>query len=123
MSQGLVDRTKAFAVQAIQFCESLPKTRSVETISRQLLRSAMSVGANYRAACGARSTAEFIAKLCVTREEADETQYWLELLREATGQANACAESLLAEAKELTAIVTVSIRTARNNQEKKRKQT
>jgi four helix bundle protein len=116
MSRELVERTKEFAVQAVRFCDSIPKTREADTIARQLLRSAMSVGANYRAACGARSRAEFISKLCITREEADESQYWLEMLSEATGKKNAIADQLHAEAKELTAMFTVSIATARRNQ-------
>jgi four helix bundle protein len=117
MSQELVDRTKSFAIQTIRYCRSLPKLREEDTIARQLLRSAMSVGANYRAACDARSRREFISKLCITREEADESQYWIELLTECAGRSDDLADGLLAEAKELTAILTVSIRTARRNNE------
>ncbi len=73
-------RTKKFALDAIQFVESLPKGRTAEILGRQLIRSGTSVGANYRAACRARSTADFIAKMGIVEEEVDESVYWLELL-------------------------------------------
>ena len=75
-------RTKKFAVEVILFCENLKHTEASRIIVRQLMRSATSVGANYRAACRARSKAEFYSKLSIVIEEADESAYWLELLGE-----------------------------------------
>jgi four helix bundle protein len=76
------DRTKAVALRIIRLVESLPKTRTGDILGRQLLRCGTSVGANYRAACRAKSTADMIAKLAIVEEEADETLYWMELLME-----------------------------------------
>ncbi len=73
-------RTKRFALDAILLVDSLPKGRSADVIGRQLLRSATSIGANYRAACRAKSKADLIAKLAIVEEEADESLYWMELL-------------------------------------------
>ena len=73
-------RTKKFALDTIKFVESLPKGKTAEIIGRQLLRSGTSVGANYRAACRARSSADFIAKMGIVEEELDESIYWMELL-------------------------------------------
>jgi four helix bundle protein len=75
-------RTKRFAVRTIKLCEALPRTRTAEIIAGQLLRSATSVGANHRAACRARSTADWVNQLGIIIEEADESGYWLELLVE-----------------------------------------
>ena len=76
----LQDRTKEFAVSIIRFFSDLPKTDVARTIGRQLLRSGTSLAANYRAACRARSSADFISKISVVLEETDETFFWLELL-------------------------------------------
>jgi four helix bundle protein len=76
------NRTKQFALRVITLFRALPKTDEAKVIGKQLLRSATSVGANYRAACRARSGAEFYAKICIVVEEADETLFWLELLEE-----------------------------------------
>jgi four helix bundle protein len=81
-AEELKGRTKAFALRSIRLIEALPKTRTADVIGRQLLRAATSVGANYRAACRARSPAEFAYKIGVVEEEADESAYWLELLVE-----------------------------------------
>ena len=75
-------RTKKFALDIIRLFQIMPKTEEAKIIGRQLLRSATSVAANYRAACRARSKAEFFAKLSITVEEADETLFWLEILEE-----------------------------------------
>ena len=75
-------RTKKFAVNIIHFCDKLPRTNSSRTISFQLVKSATSTGANYRAACRGRSKAEFHSKLSITVEEADESLYWLELIED-----------------------------------------
>ena len=81
-SEELKKRTKAFALRIIKFTEALPRTRAIDVMSKQLLRSATSVAANYRAACRARSQADFISKIGITEEESDETLLWLELLYE-----------------------------------------
>ena len=75
-------RTKRLALRVIRMVEALPRSTTASVIGRQVLRSATSVGANYRAVCRARSTADMIAKLKIVEEEADETLYWLELLVE-----------------------------------------
>jgi four helix bundle protein len=81
--QELRKRTKTFAVDIIRFCRTLPRTDESRQASRQLLRAGMSVGANYRSACRRRSDADFIAKLGIVIEEADEAGFWLEILVEA----------------------------------------
>ena len=101
-------RTKAFALAIIRFCRTLPHTVEGDVFRRQLLKSGTSVGANYRATCRGRSPAEKKAKMGVVVEEADESQYWLEVLTEVNlGQA-ALRKPLLQEATELTAIFTTS---------------
>ena len=77
-------RTKSFALRVIKLVDAMPRSLAAEVIGKQLLRSATSVGANYRAACRAQSHAEFAAQLSIVVEEADETVYWLELLRESS---------------------------------------
>jgi four helix bundle protein len=76
------DRTKKFAVDVILFCDQLPLTVASRTIIFQLIKSATSTGANYRAACRARSKAEFHAKMSIVVEEADESQFWLEVIED-----------------------------------------
>jgi four helix bundle protein len=93
--------------------DSLPSTRACDVIGRQLLRSATSVGANDRAACRGRSTAEFCAKLGIVEEEADESVYWMELLMESGAVMLERLQDLHAEANEIVAMVVASIRTAR----------
>ena len=75
-------RTKRFAIDVIKFIEKLPNSRSLNVLSNQLLRSSSSVGANYRSACRGKSTADFINKIIIVEEEADESVYFLELLKE-----------------------------------------
>ena len=106
-------RTKAFALEVVALVEELPAGRSADSIGNQLLRSGTSVGANYRAACHARSRREFIAKLGIVEEEADESQFWMDLII-ARGWADADRVTKLRdEARQLVAIVVTSIRTAR----------
>ena len=93
----------------MKLADSLPKTQSGRTISSQLIRCGTSVGANYRAACRGRSKAEFIAKLGIVVEEADESAFWLELLIEGGLLKRYQVEPLYKEADELTAIFTASI--------------
>ncbi|MBA4189719.1 MAG: four helix bundle protein [Planctomycetaceae bacterium] len=114
-STDLRVRTKAFALRAMRLVDSLPSGRSCEVIGKQLLRSATSVGANYRSACRGRSPAEFIAKMGIVEEEADESGYWMELLVEGELVKRELLADLQAEAGEIVAMVVASIRTARAN--------
>ena len=81
--ERLKKRTRKFAVDVILFCNSLKKCKASSVITYQLVKSATSTGANYRAACRARSKSEFFSKICIVVEEADETEYWLEIINEA----------------------------------------
>jgi len=106
-------RTKAFALRVIQLVDSLPKSRAGNVIGGQLLRCGTSVGANYRAACRARSTADFISKMGIVEEESDESAYWMELLIEAGIMKRSRISSPLDEADEILSMVVASIRTSR----------
>jgi four helix bundle protein len=108
-------RTKQYALRIIKLVEKLPKTKTSEVIGRQLLRSGTSVGANYRSACRAKSRADFISKMGIVEEEADESIYWMELLVE-TGLINLGEISdLLDEGNQIVAITISSIRTTKKN--------
>ena len=107
-------RTKRFALDIIRLIDDLPRERVTEHIARQAMRSATSVAANYRAACRARSDAERAAKLGIVEEEADETQFWLELLVEAGRIESERVRLLIQEADELPRIVAASIKTIRS---------
>jgi len=100
-------------------CDALPRSHSANVIADQLLRSATSVGANYRSACRARSSADWINKLGVVIEEADESAYWLELIIEGKLLSVVKVAALLKEADELTAIFTASQMTSKRNTVKK----
>src|SRR5256885_6413962 len=106
-------RTRAFALAMIQLVEELPRSRSGNVISYQLLRSGTSVAANYRSACRARSRSEFLAKMGIVEEEADESQFWLDLVAERVMADSARAAALREKAGQLVAIVVSSTRTAR----------
>lgn len=114
-ADALRGRTKIFAVRVIQLVRRLPKGVAETVLGKQLIRSATSIGANYRAACRARSRAEFAAKMQIVQEEADETQYWLELLLLIGGGPEQELLQLRAESTELSAIFTASIATVRRN--------
>ena len=111
----LKKRTKQFGLRMIRLVESLPGSQTARTIGNQLLRSGMSVGANYRAACRGRSKADFIAKAGISLEEADECLYWMEMLQEAGIIPVEKMKDLMKEADELVAIFTASIKTAKAN--------
>jgi four helix bundle protein len=111
--KDLKQRTKGFALRVVRFCESLSKDETSKALGRQLLRSGTSVGANYRAVCRAKSTADFISKFGTVLEEADESAYWIELLFDAGKAADDTTTALLPEANELVAISVSSINTAR----------
>jgi four helix bundle protein len=93
--------------------EELPRGKTLDVISTQLLRSATSIGANYRAACRGKSTADVLSKLAIVEEETDETIYWLELLRDAGLVSEARVSELIQEANEITAMIVASIKTLR----------
>ena len=106
-------RTKAFALRVIHLVESLPNTRTSNVIGKQLLRSGTSVGANYRAACRARSRADFISKMGLVEEECDESNYWMELLVDSGQMKPARLSKLMREADELLAMIVASCKTAK----------
>ncbi len=114
-SDALKHRTKNFALMAIRLCQDLPRSQASTVITRQLLRSSTSVGANYRAVCRARSTADFVSKLGIVLEEADETRFWLELLIESGVARPDKTAPLLREANELVSIFVASLRTAKGS--------
>jgi four helix bundle protein len=93
----------------------MPRGRTADVLGKQLLRSATSVGANYRAACRARSRADFISKIAVAEEEADESLYWLELISDSEIMKADRLAGLIKEADELTAILTAAGKAARRN--------
>ena len=117
--ENLKERTKKFGLDIISLVEELPKDHVAKVLSTQLLRSGTSVGANYRAACRSKSTADFISKLGTVEEEADESAFWLEMLVGAGKLGHRDAAPLLKESGELTAIVVASINTARKSQGRK----
>lgn len=108
----LKKRTKQFALRILKLVAALPKTVAGRTIGGQLARSGTSVAANYRAACRARSKAEFISRLGVVEEEADESAFWLEMIIEGELMKRAVVEPLWIEANELVAIMTSSRKSA-----------
>ena len=118
--QNLRDRTFTFALRVVQFCRALPSTWEARRIGGQLFDCGTAVGANYRAAGRARSDKEFISKLGVVIEEADESEFWLELLKGARITNGTERTALAKEASELCAIFVASRRTAQSNQKKKK---
>jgi four helix bundle protein len=114
-AKQLQDRTKNFAVRIIKAFARLPKDEALRIIGRQFPRSGTSVASNYRAACRARSSADFISRMSVVAEEADETFFWLELLVEAKLIKLKLVESLMKECEELLRIFSASLATAKRN--------
>jgi four helix bundle protein len=114
-AKQLQDRTKKFAVRIIKSFARLPKDEAARIIGRQFLRSGTSLAANYRAACRARSTADFISKISVVAEVADETLFWFELLVEAELIKMKLIEPLTKECEELLKIFSASLVTAKRN--------
>jgi four helix bundle protein len=111
--EELKQRTKVFGKRVIKLFEALPKNTTTSVIGRQLLRSATSVGANYRAVCRAKSHADFIAKLGIVEEECDESLYWLEMLVETNQVRPVWVSNLMKEGEEILAIIVASAKTAR----------
>ena len=111
--QQFKDRTKHLALRVIRLADALPHGRSADVIGKQIVRSATSVGANYRAACRGRSDATMIAKLDIVLEEADETLFWMELLTESGLITEARVSDLMMETDEIVAMTVASLKTLR----------
>ena len=107
-------RTQKLAVAIIKQMDHLPASRAADVIARQLIRSRTSIGANYRAACRAKSTADMINKLKIVEEEADETQYWLEILTESGIVPEEQVRIIYKETDEILAMTVASLKTLRN---------
>jgi four helix bundle protein len=114
-ADDLKQRTKEFSLRVIKLAEALTPSRSADIIAKQLIRSATSVAANYRASCRAKSNADFIAKMGIVEEEADESAFWLELLVESGLMKKERVEDLTNEANQIVAIAVASINTARGH--------
>ncbi|MCC7508029.1 MAG: four helix bundle protein [Planctomycetes bacterium] len=106
-------RTRAFGLRSMKLCDSLPKSRSADVVGRQLLRSSLSVGANYRAACRAKSRKDMIAKLAIVEEECDESVNWLEVIAETEMISKRRLTGLIKEGNEILAMTVASIKTLR----------
>ena len=113
IADALRKRTKDFAIRIVKLCQALPKNDTARTLGRQVLRSGTSVAANYRAACRARSRAEFVSRMAVVVEEADETVFWLELLVDTGIVPLKRLQPLIQEANEVLALCAASHRTAK----------
>jgi len=113
--QDLSDRTKQFALRVLKLADALPHGIAGQTIANQIARSACSVAANYRASQRARSKAEFIAKLSIVHEEADETLFWIEMIEEAGLLPPERLLSLKNESNEIVAILVASLKSAKSN--------
>ena len=109
------NRTKAFAIRVIRLVEALPKNQTTKVIGNQLFRCGTSVGANYRAACCAKSPADFVAKMAIVEEEYDKSIYWMELIVEAGLMDEKRLIDLKNEANEILSMVVASIKTARSH--------
>ena len=118
MKSELIERTKRFGINCWYFCAKVPKSREYNAFVNQLIRSSSSVGANYRASQRAKSTADFINKLKIVEEEADESVFWLEIFEEVLNDNQNEIQTLMKEGKELLAITVASINTARKNKNK-----
>ncbi len=114
-AERLRGRTKQFSLRVIHLYQHLPGSDEARIIGKQLLRSATSVAANYRAACRARSDREFYAKMCIVVEEADETEFWIDLLRDAGIVKSERLINLHQEAMEILKIMSKSRKTAKEN--------
>ena len=110
-------RTKTFHIAVIKACEGFPKNTAGFEMSRQLIRSAGSVAANYRAACRGKSSADFIYKIEIVIEEADESMYWLEVSEEANLLNRLVTKPLIKEVNELVSIFVATVKTAKKNKD------
>ena len=119
-AEELKEKTKAFALRIVKLAASLPKGRIGDVFARQIVRSGTSVAANYRAACLARSRAEFLSKMGTVQEETDETVFGIEMIADAGLVRKGLVESLLFEGKEILAIIIASRKTAKAKQRGKK---
>ena len=108
-------RTKAYAVRIVKLVQALPRNRECDILGGQLLRAGTSVGANYRAVCRAKSTADFINKLRIVEEECDESLFWMEILTETGLVKSSRLRNLMLEGEEILRIVVSSAKTARTS--------
>ena len=118
MQEVIKKRTKQIGIEIILLINQFPNSIATRAISNQITRSATSIGANYRAACRAKSTADFINKLKIVEEETDETIYWLEIVEESNLFTSPKISELKVEMNEILSIVVSSIKTLRNKQNK-----
>ena len=118
-SAELQQRTKSMVIRIAKLVESLPKNRSANAFGNQLIRSGSSVGANYRAACRAKSRADFINRIKICEEECDESLYWMELLEELGHVKPNRIQPLKKETEEILSILVASAKTARSNSNRK----
>ncbi len=121
MQELIKKRTKQIGLEAIKLVDELPNKPSAWAIAKQIIRSSTSIGANYRAACRTKSSADFINKLKIVEEEADETQYWLEVLEESNLIDSDRIEAIKKEVNEIVSIAVASVKTARENENRKSK--
>ena len=112
-AEVMKQRTKAYALRVIRVVQALPRNEVARAVGGQLLRSGTSVGANYRAACRAKSRPDFVHKLKIVEEECDESLYWMEVLVEGEVMPAVRLEALQQEGSEILSIVVASLRTAR----------
>ena len=122
-AQELKERTKAFALRVVKLAASLRRTPIADVFARQMVRAGTSVAANYRAACLARSRAEFVAKIGIAQEEADETVFWIEMAADAGLVKGELVRNLLSEGREVLAIIIASRKTAKTKLQASRKKT
>ena len=118
MQEEIKRRTKRIGLEVIKLIDELPNKPSARAIGNQIIRSSTSIGANYRAACRAKSTADFVNKLKIVEEETDETVYWLELLVESGLVTKERISVLLPETNEVLSIIVASITTIKNKMKK-----
>jgi four helix bundle protein len=119
MQEIIKRRTKQIGLEIIKLVDELPNKPYAWEISRQIIRSSTSVGANYRASCRAKSTPDFINKLKIVEEEADETIYWLEILEESKLIESSRVEPIKKETDEILSIIVASLKTLRDKENRK----
>jgi four helix bundle protein len=111
--QELLQRTKSYVLRVIKVVQALPRDDVAKVLGKQLLRAGTSVGANYRAACRGRSAADFIGKLKIVEEEADESLYWMDLLVESNIMPQRRLAALMCEGNEIVSMIVAAIKTTR----------
>jgi four helix bundle protein len=116
--EEMKSRTKEYANRVVRVCAALPNNWIAQTLGKQLLRSGISVGANYRAVCRAKSNSDFVNKLRIVEEECDESLFWMELLVDNNLVKAARLRNLMKEADELLAIIVSSAKTARTSSDR-----